>query len=212
MKERSILITLIFITFSNLALGQKIYSASRDAYKSNKFNYEFYLFRDSTSYLKGHYRDNSVYFLYKGQLKKANDTLYQFIFQPVVNFGCNKGIHGDDSLRFYLTQTDTILSSFSYQVKTNAGVALTIDLKPGVSKVYVKGSEKQTFSVDTKFVDPLTKENILYNVGVNNDPDFTYYGAKTTQGIIQVSIIKNLLTIYPDHKFIQDKDTFILKK
>ena len=128
---KHILTLLILLTLSNLIFGQKVYQADRKAYRSNKFSYKFYLFKDSTCFLKGHYPDNSVYFLYKGHLKMRNDTLYEFKFQPVVDFGCNKRFRTGDSVRFNITQKDTTISSLAYKVKTHGGSEILIQLKLG---------------------------------------------------------------------------------
>jgi hypothetical protein len=207
------ILTIIFLVFfSNLIFGQKIYRADRDNYKTNKFIYEFHILKDSACYLRGHYLDNSVYYLYKGTLNKINNTLYEFKYRPIVVFTCNKGIHINDSLRFYLAQVDTIISSLTYNLKTESGIFTTVNLKLGRTIVYVKGSYKHYFYVDTKIVDPLTREKILFTVDENSDPDFTYYGTNTDLNTAIVSIAGNKLTVYPDHKYIHDKDTFVLIK
>lgn len=206
---KQILTFLVFLTLSNLTFGQKIYRADRDAYKSNKFSYEFYSFNDSTCYLKGHYPYNAIYFLYKGHLEKMNDTLYEFQFQPIVEFGCNKRFDNGDSIRINLTQKDTIINSLTYKIKTNSSVEVPFQFKLGWTTVYIKGADKAKFSINTKFIDPLTKKLIYLTVDTLSEPDLTYYGSKTAFGKIQISIINNKLTIYPDHKYIQDKNTFI---
>lgn len=209
---KHILTFLIFLSISNLTFGQKIYRADREVYKSNKFSYEFYLFNDSTCYLRGHYPDNAIYFLYEGQLKKMNDTLYEFKFRPIVEFGCNKRSGSGDSIRINLTQKDTIINSLTYKIKANSSVEVPVQLNLGWTTVYVKGAEKAKFSVNTKFIDPSTKKLIYLTVDTLSEPNLTYYGSKTALGTIQISIINNNLTIFPDHKFIQDKDTFIWKQ
>jgi hypothetical protein len=209
---KQILTLLILLTLSNLTFGQKIFCANREAYKSNNFSYEFYLFNDSTCYLKGHYSDNAIYFLYEGHLKKMNDTLYEFKFQPIVEFACNKRIGSGDSLGFSLTTRDTTISSLTYSVKVNNSIEFPVQLKLGWTTAYIKGADKGKFSINTKFIDPLTKKLIYLTVDTLSEPDLTYYGSKTVFGRIQISIINNKLTIYPDHKFIQDKDTFIWKQ
>ena len=173
---KHILTLLIFLTLSNLTFGQKIYRADREAYKSNKFSYEFYLFNDSTCYLKGHYSDNAIYFLYQGHLQKLNDTLYEFKFQPIVEFGCNKRIGSGDSIRISLTQKDTTINSLTYKVKTNSSIETPVQLKLGWTTVYIKGADKGKFSINTKFIDPLTKKLIYLTVDTLSEPDLTYYG------------------------------------
>lgn len=205
--------TIIFFAFvSQMTFGQKVFRAHRDSYKANKFVYEFYLFNDSTCYLKGHYADNSVFYLYKGLLRRKNDTLYEFRYQPIVNFTCNKGLHTNDSLRFYIAQKDTVISSLTYKIKTEGGISTTADLQLGRTKIFVKDAKKHDFTVDTKFIDPLTDKMVFFTVGSNSDPDFTYYGTKTDFNAVLISIIKNRLTIFPDKKHIYKKDTFVLIK
>lgn len=208
---KHILTSLIFLTLANLAIGQNIYRADRDAYKSNKFSYEFYLFNDSTCYIKGHYPDNAIYFLYKGNLKKMNDTLYEFKFQPIVKFSCNARFGSGDSIRVSLTQKDTILNSSTFKVKASGNIEVPVQFNLGWTMVYVKGAGEGKYSIDTKFIDPLTKKLIYLTVDTLSEADLTYYGSKTAYGTIQISIINNRLTIYPDHNFIQDRDIFILK-
>ena len=208
---KHLLTFLIFLTVSGLSFGQKIYQADREAYKSNKFSYEFYLKNDSVCYLKGNYHDNAIYFLYEGHLKKMNDTLYEFKFQPIVSFGCDKRFGSDDNIRIHLSQNDTTISSLTYNVKINT-IVVPVQLKLGSETVCIKGADKQNFSIETKFIDPFTKESVYLTVNTFSEPALTYYGSKTAFKTIKISIINNKLTIYPDHKFVQDKDTFILKQ
>ena len=203
------LILLIFLTVSSWALGQKVYRADNEAYKSSKFSYEFFLLKDSTCFLKGHYPDNAIYFLYKGHLRKTSGTLYEFKFQPVVNFGCNKRFSQGDSVRFKVTQKDTTITSLTYKVKPHSSRESSIDLKSGWATVYIKGVHKEDFSINTKFIDPLTKELIFLRVDTLSEPVLTYYGSNTNFGRIQISILANKLVMYPDHEFIEEKDTFL---
>lgn len=209
---KQILALTIFLILSNLTFGQKVYCTEREAHKSNKFSYEFYLFDDSTCYLKGHYLDNAIYFLYKGHLKKMNDTLYEFKFQPIVEFNCDKRSGSGDSIRINLTQKDTTINSLTYKIKTNSTIEIPVQLKVGRTTVYIKGASKGNFSVNTKFIDPLTKEVIYLTVHTSSQPNLTYYGSNTDFGTIKISLINDKLVIYPDRKFIWDKDTFIRKQ
>ena len=194
------------------SFGQKTYRADRDAYKSNRFIYKFHLYSDSSCYLVGHYFDNAIYFIYKGHLKKTNDTLYQFNFQPIVNFACNKGYHINDSVRVYLTQTDTLISSLKYNVKSEVNNWTSIELKGEKTTVFIRGITDKPFLVNTKFIDPITKKNIIMTTGSISDPDLTYYGCRTKFHSLKITFTKNGLVLYPDHKFVQDKDIFSLQK
>jgi hypothetical protein len=170
------------------------------------------LFDDSTCYLKGYFFDNSIYFIYKGQLKQKNDTLHEFHFQPIINLGCNKRLHLGDSVRFYINQIDTTISLLTYKVQVESDSWQEIILNGQTTTVYLKGVNKFNFSIDTKFSDPLTGKNIFMTVHPTSDPELNYFGSKTDYNTLTLSIVKNKLTIYPDRKYIQDKDTMTLKK
>lgn len=200
---------IIFAAFSNMTFGQKVYRADREVYKTNNFVYEFYLLDDSTCYLEGHYMDNAIYFLYKGQLKKTNDSLYEYKFKPIVSFECDKRFVNTDTIRFKITQKDTIISSLDFKVKSNNGLETSHELKIGMTSILVNGASIGEFTVNTKFTDPLTQKLIYLTVDTLSEPDLTYYGVNTAFSTIQISIVKDKLTIYPDHKFIHDIDTFI---
>ncbi len=192
--------------------GQKIYRVDKEAYVSNKYSCKFYLFNDSTCYLKGQYFDYSKYFIYKGHIKKTNDTLYEFNFQPIVHFSCNKGYHVKDSVRFYFTQKDTLISSLKYKVKSENHNWTFVQLKGEKTTVFIKGIEDKSFLIDTKFIDPITKQKIVMTTGNISDPDLIYYGSKTQFHTLKITFAKNKLILYPDNIFVQDKDTFILEK
>jgi hypothetical protein len=210
MKTLQVLLMLSIL--SNSTFGQKIFRADNAAYKSNKFVYEFYLFNDSSCFLKGQYLDSSGFFLYKGILKRTTDTLYEFKCQGIVSFGGNMRIPVDDSVCFYFDGIDTTMSSLTYKIKTRNGIEQSIELKGKMTMVFIKGSARQIFLVDTKFIDPLTNKKVYLTVDIHDAPYFDYYGTKTKVHPIKISIIKNKLTIFPDYECIQDQDTFILIK
>lgn len=204
-----ILTAILFLFFgSYISFGQKIYHADREAFKSNNFSYEFFLFNDSTCYIKGHYPENSIYFLYHGTIKKKNDTLYEFKFQPIVEFDCNRRSISGDNVRVNLTPKDTTIHSLTYSFKMINGAEKKLKLKIGWTTVKITDVDKEHFSIDTKFIDPLTKKEIHMFVDPSSEPNLTYYGSKTAYRKIKISIVNDKLTVYPDFKFIHDKDTF----
>ncbi len=205
---RSILAYISLLLSCNIVTGQSVYKANREEYKLNKFTYKFYILKDSSCFLKGYNQDNYRYFLYKGRLNKIDDTSYVFKFQPLVKFTSNRGYHTNDSFRFYLNEIDTSISSMTYRVKVNNESWQSILLNGVKTTLFVRGISKQNLLVDTKFIDPLTKNKILVIVHTKSDPDFTYYGSNTEFSSLKISLIKNKLTVYPDHKHIHDKDTF----
>jgi len=203
---------IIFLFFFGHFFGQKIYRAERDAYVSNKYTYKFYFYSDSSCYLKGHYFNNVTYFIYKGRLKKLNDSIYEFNFQPIVNFSCNKGYHIKDSVPIYLTQKDTLIPSLKYDVKAENHGWTSIQLNSEKTTVFIKGITDKSFLINTKFTDPITKQPVLMTTGYTSITDLTYYGCRTKFNSLKITFIKKGLIVYPDHDFVQDKDIFILEK
>lgn len=130
---------LLFLLVSNCTIGQVVFKSNNPAYKFNKFASEFYLFNDSTCYLKGHYLDHATYFLYKGELIKKSDTIYTFQFQPLVSFGSNMRFQIKDSIRVFLEQVDTVIPSLTYQFQSTSGRKIPIQLHSDWNTVSIKG-------------------------------------------------------------------------
>lgn len=191
----------MFITC--LAFGQDIYKTAPEDY-SPGFSYKFYIFPDSSCYLKFQNADNSAYDLYKGKLKQLDDTLYEFSFQPVINITMNRAVRPKEILGFDFKQVDTTLASLEYEVQRKKGEPYKITVKPGNSVLTIKRGEEEEIVIDSKFVDPITQKNILVTVKRMSDPGFTYYGNKTEYVTTTISIVKNRMTIYhnPKRKYI----------
>lgn len=195
---------LIYMCITCFAFGQRIYKTAPEDY-SPGHSYKFYIFDDSTSYLKFQNLDNSVYNLFKGKLKQVNDTLFEFTFQPVVKIGVNKAVRPKENLGFELNQMDTTIASMEYDVQRKKGEPYKITVKPGSSVLTIKrGEEEKEILIDSKLVDPITKKNVYVTVNRNSDPSFTYYGANTEYVTTTISIVKNNMTIYntPKRKYI----------
>jgi hypothetical protein len=167
--------------------------------------------------LRGHYLDNSTYYLFKGKIKRINDTLYDFKYQPIVEFGCNMRF-GSDTMFIGLTQIDTILQ-LDYKVKINKEKEKEkiVKLKSGnifndnATKLYFKGIDKYDVYLDTKFIDPLTKQKIIMTIRPNSEPDLTYYGTETIFSTLKISIVGNCIIRYPDPNKEHDrKEKFVL--
>ena len=202
-------VIVFFIILSGSAFGQNIYRADRESYKANKYIHDFYLYDDSVCYIKEYYSDFGGYRICKGKISKKNDTLFEFSFKPIVNFSCSKRYRRNDNVMFTFTQTDTSISpAFNIKVINKNWQSIVLDKH--WTNVYVKGISKETFFIDTKFVDPLTKEKIIVRMNNTSGPDLTYYGTNTQSETLKVSIRKNMLTIYPDKKFFFFKETFLL--
>ncbi|HET6227217.1 MAG TPA: hypothetical protein VFF27_13115 [Bacteroidia bacterium] len=195
--------TLIGMCITYFSFGQRIYKTAPEDY-SPGFFYKFYIFEDSTCYLKFQNADNSTYDLYKGKLKQLNDTLFEFSFQPVISITANRAVRPKESLGFDFKQVDTTIASFEYDVQRKKGEPYKITVKPGNSVLTIKRSEDEVITIDSKFVDPVTKKNIFVTVNKNLDPSFTYYGANTEFTATTISIINNKMTIYknPKRKYI----------
>ena len=200
---------ILILTFLvNLAVGQKVYRANNEAFKANKFFYEFYFFNDSTCFLKGKSMDNSNYFIYHGKLARISDSLCLFKYKPIVEFGSCRRFDDNDSTCFYLTQIDTTLSIIKYKIRVANEAWQLININSDRTTLFVKGISKHDFTIDTKFIDPMTKDNIYLTINPLSDPVLTYYGSSTESSAIKISIVMSKLTIYPDQIHIWDKETF----
>lgn len=195
--------TIIYLCITYVAFGQRIYKTAPEGY-SPGFSYKFYIFEDSTCYLKAQNTDNSTYELYKGKLKELSDTLFEFSFQPVVKLIMNRVVRPKENMGFEFNQVDTTISSVEYEVQRKKGDPYKVTVKPGSSVISVKRGEEEELRIDSKFIDPFTKKNISVLVKRHEDPSFTYYGANTPFATTTISIVKNKMTIYksPKRKFI----------
>lgn len=208
---QTLLLLLITIT---LSFGQSTYRLKREVSKSYFYIVELKLFNDSSCYiyeLHKDFDDYSSYFLYKGKLKKLRDTIYEFKFQPVVIFGSNMGIN-EDSVTFRLANTDTNITSFEYQIKTQNGFWQTINFQADFATTFIKDIKKQYYLINTKFVDPLTKNNICIKVETNSDPFLHYFGSNTKFCYTEITISNNKLIVYPNGKDFSSKLNLTLIK
>ena len=114
--------------------------------------------------------------------------------------------------RANVTQKDTLILSLKYNVKSENHDWTSIQLKGDKTTVFIKGIKDKPFLINTKFVDPITKQTIVMTTGYISDPDLTYFGNKTKFHSLEIMFTKKGLILYPDHKFVQDKDIFILEK
>lgn len=194
---------LLYSFITCFAFGQRVYKTAVEDYPPG-FSYKFYLFNDSTCYLKYQNANNSIYVLYKGKLKEIGDTLFEFSFQPLINITANRAVRPKDSLGFECISVDTTIASFEYDVQRKKGEPFKITVKPGRSVIPVKRGEEEELIIDSKFIDPFTKKNIYVAVNRPGDPSFTYYGANTAFATTTISIVKNKMTIYknPKRKYI----------
>lgn len=163
--------------------------------------------------LKTTYSGNSFYKLYKGRINKIQDTLYEFQYHPIVEFTALKRIAKGDTIRTILSAIDTTLSNISY-FEVNAPIIEErfFRMSEGWNKTYWKGISKNDISINTNFIDPLTKEPVFISIHTDSSPVLIFYGSKTTLLKTQISILKNKLSIYPDKKFIEYKDMYINSK
>lgn len=199
---------LLLLLFPLTLFGQSVYLSTNPAHKTNHYIYSFTVFADSSCYLKGYYPDNSIYFLYKGTLRKENDTLYYFQFQPVVFFGCNKRNGNGDTLGFTFNQKDTVLPNTSFPILKPDGSKSSLDLHPGYSQRTITGASTANFIFNTRFADPHTGDSILMTVGTLSEPDLTYFGSQSEPGNLRLILKGSELVVFPDRKYIFDRDTF----
>lgn len=209
---KSKLTILIFLLFSKYTFCQKIYQAQQEDDVSDKYILQFYLYNDSSCYLKKDYFNNKLYTLYKGRLKKYNDSIYEFKFQPVVIFSTNMANHIQDSARVYFSQQDTVITSLTYKIRPGSDKWKSVTLNGKKTTVFIKGSRRLPFLINTKFTDPLTKQIVIMTINTNSDPNLVYYGSQTQFYSLKMTFNQNGLLIYPDHKFIKNKEIFTLKK
>lgn len=214
MKQQNCLLLLFALCFGT-AFGQKVYRVSNEAYRANKFKREFYVLKDSTCYLKAHYADNGMYALYKGKLRKINDTLAEFKYRPLAVFGENMRFSKGDSLNIEVAQKDTVLPSLVYVLKRaektgGKTIGTVITLQPGITTFHAPDFWNKAYFINTKFRDPLTDDLISMHVSAPSEPTLTYYGSNTPVETALVSISANKLIIYPDRKHIDEKETFEL--
>lgn len=203
-------VILYLFTISGFVSGQ-LFCADRESYKANKFIYEFHFLKDSTCFLHGYDSDKSIYFLYKGQLRKTSDTLYEYMFQPIVSFGSSMRSNSGDSLTFNINQRDTTILPMTCLTILN-GKEKAVTVFSERNTVYFNGVSKNKLLLDTKFLNPFTKKIVFLSVNTNSEPELTYYGKSTSYSSVKISMAGNSLTIYPDHKHIQNCDIFKLKK
>jgi hypothetical protein len=199
------------LLFYNFSLGQIIYSAAQRVVDNGSyFTNEFYLFADSSCYLKQYYSDNSTYNLYKGRISRLNDTTYKFNYQPIVEFSLFDRYGQGDSIGFWLDQIDTLQPDLNYHVKVGDEVEQSITIKKKMDMVFIKDVEHRQFVLDTKFNDPVDKKRIFMTISNDAQPYIIYYGTKTAIKSIKISIIKNKLTIPSDEYHFKEKAVLLL--
>jgi hypothetical protein len=208
---RQVLTILTLIILANPTVGQEIYIADRESYRNNKFVYEFYLFTDSTCYLKGHYLDNSIYFIYKGYIKQKTDSIYDFYYQPIIELSCNKRLMIKDSIRFTINQIDTVLPSMIFNIKVKNEGWQDIYLSSLKTIIHKKEIDKFDFTIDCKYSDPLTGEKIIMKVPKTSEPELSYFGHDTDFIKSKISMKEGEIILYPDNFYIHNRDKMILK-
>lgn len=192
------------IIYLNLTFGQESYSKTDKISSLATYKHDFHILKDSTCYLRTYYMDYGGYSIYKGKIKHKNDSLFEFIYQAVAEFSCNKGYRPDDSLRICLTENDTAISS-SFKLKIENQNWKEITLKKKINSIYLKGIEHSSFYLNTNFQDPISRQNIILKMNEYSDPDLKFYGSKTEVSKLQVKIVNEKLTLFPNRDFLYDK-------
>ncbi len=202
-------VAFIFLLISTISSGQSHYKTIRD--DKTDLKSEFILNPDSTCYLKTTYSGNSFYKIYKGRINKIQDTLYEFHYQPIVQFTAMKRIAKGDTITTFLSAIDTSLSNISYfEVKAPIIEERHFRMSVGWNRTYWKGISKNDISINTNFIDPITYDSVYISIHTDSSPVLYYYGSKTTLYKTQISIVKNNLTIYADNKFIEYNESYLL--
>ena len=194
---------ILFLPLFDVSFAQTIFVSGN----ARAFEYRFKISADSTSYLRVYYtKDFSLFRIYNGKLRRLNDTLYEFSYKPIVEFGTNKRAHWrQDSVTFTLRQIDTTITPLTIEVIAPNKIKQSIDINKETTQLLLIGTGKKSFTFDTKFVDPLTRKRVKMTVDPSSAPDLTFYGSTTKLAKVRIVIKANAMTIYPDYIHVEER-------
>jgi hypothetical protein len=198
----------LFLIFTFTAVAQKTFRT----HKTPDFRYEFTILKDSTCFIRGIHKDSIVYLCYKGRLKRKNDTLFEFKFRPLVQFTLNfsPGASGN-YVSICLRQKDTVITDLNYFI-TEGNLSMPHDMEIGCKTINIPGWGKRTSYFETKFKDPITREEICIKSEKGNDPDLTFFGKNTPASMMSIIIVKDNMSLIPDNKYFSSTESFLLVK
>lgn len=202
---------IIFIVTTLTCFGQKTFRRVTGVDPTETFISEFIIGSDSSCYYNKYYKDNSVFFLYKGKISKLNDTLYKFTYIPIVEFACNKRLYWKtDSVYITVETKDTVIGSLIFDVKTSKFQAKVDCSKQNLNVIKNAGTEN--FTIDTKFRSPLSNEKIIMTIIPMSEPVLLFYGQNTPSETVTISIKKQTLKVHYGQGKIWQDDTLRLAK
>jgi len=202
---------ILSLTISLNCLGQKTFRKVTQVNPTSTFISEFIIDADSLCYYNKRYVNNSQFYLYKGKITRLNDTSYKFIYQPIVEFGCNKRVYWKtDSVFISILTNDTTLTSLIYAVETSTKKS-ELDLSRKKSYA-IKNAGKENFDLDTKFHDPRTNKKIVMTISPMSEPVLTYYGTNSKTEFVMLTIINNKMTVHRGEGKIWRDDILLLEK
>lgn len=163
--------------------GQSVYRSLHPAYEATHFISELRIEKDSSVLYRGYYENtNAIYSLCKGTLKKVNDSSYAFIYRPVVFFGGDARYRQrTDSFYVRYETVDSVRTPHTFRLMASSGASLVVDLQDSVSQCFqLKGANKESFTINTGFRDPVTQKEIIVTVDPLSEPVLQYYSTTTS--------------------------------
>jgi hypothetical protein len=112
-----------------------------------------------------------------------------------------------DSVRFNIYGIDTTVLPLLLNLKTT--YQQSIELTKQRTIIELIGISENEFTMDTKFIDPLSKKNIIMTIDPRSEPELRYFGSGTPEKELKISIVDNLLTLFPDYIHFWEQETFI---
>lgn len=197
---RRITCLLLVSFFCSENFAQQIFRSDNAAYKSNGYVAEFILNSDSTGWIREYYKkDFRIYFLYSGKLKHISDSVFHFEYKPVVEMGAEKRhFYQSDSMYFYFCTIDTSFTDSNFTAVNQSGFKKTFSSNDSMrTLIPFPGIGVESFTLDTRFSDPVWKKKIMMTIKPDSQPYLRYYGSKTkTETLVMISKF-NSLTIQP---------------